>query len=120
LKREPTTHEFTVANLQSGEIGLRVIQGDKLRLRAFGATKGIQPGDFIILPNFENTTRYVVEEIRYLVSGMYGATFKFSPRGLDGTEKAHEAWDVAPPALIEVSDEVKEAAARIAGMKGKK
>lgn len=74
-------------NYSSPGWGHRVIMGKKLdirglRWRVSGFGHGVRKGDFLILPNESETTRYQVDEIDYYLDpkDMWHGVISFAPR----------------------------------------
>jgi hypothetical protein len=68
----PQTHDYGMARVTDGG----------MRLRIAGWGKGIKAGDYLILPNGNDTTRYRVEDINYRMDppDMWFADAVFAPR----------------------------------------
>jgi hypothetical protein len=78
------THDYRDGTRGWGhDITYKPLPGD--RLDACGWGGGIKPGDFVLLSNGVNDTRYCVTKIRYAADpgDMWFATLAFAPRSLD-------------------------------------
>lgn len=77
----PQTHDYTRRTWGHDYMTLKVIDcGQRLRLIGWGL--GINAGDYLILPNGSDTTRYQVEKIDYRMDppDMWSAKAVFAPR----------------------------------------
>jgi len=83
LKRQvgPQTHDYTRRTWGHDYSTTSVIDGG-MRLRIAGWGLGIKAGDYLILPNGSDTTRYQVESIDYCLDphDMWFADAVFAPR----------------------------------------
>jgi hypothetical protein len=77
----PQTHDYTRRTWGHDYSTTAVIDGG-MRLRMAGWGAGIKPGDYLILPNGRDTTRYQVEKIDYRIDppDMWFAEAVFAPR----------------------------------------
>ena len=77
----PNTHDYTLRFWGHDYYITKVInKGKKIIIGGFG--HGINKGDYLLLPNAGNSTRYKVNEIEYKSDppDMWNATASFSPR----------------------------------------
>ncbi|GJE47364.1 hypothetical protein GOFOIKOB_0386 [Methylobacterium tardum] len=82
--REPETHDYSRPRWGHACNTLRVIEeGQHLRVSGFG--HGVSAGDYLILPNDGETTRYRVDTIRYQDDprDMWFADLTFAPRSTE-------------------------------------
>lgn len=77
----PQTHDYTRRTWGHDYSTTQVIDGG-MRLRLAGWGHGIEAGDYLILPNGSDTTRYQVEKIDYRMDppDMWFADAVFAPR----------------------------------------
>ena len=77
----PQTHDYTRRTWGHNYSTTDVIDGG-MRLRMAGWGEGIKAGDYLILPNGDETTRYQVEKIKYRMDppDMWFADAVFAPR----------------------------------------
>lgn len=74
------THDYTISTW-GHDVMWDVLPDDRLKLTGWGY--GIKPGDYIILSNAGNSTRYKIDEITYRSDprDMWSAVASFHPRG---------------------------------------
>lgn len=78
-----TTHDYTNGKRRWGhDLAYSPIDASGLRLKASGWGRGIAEGDYILLSNGIDETRYQFESIDYYANpnDMWSATLKFAPR----------------------------------------
>ncbi len=77
----PKNHDYTVRTWGHDYTITTVIDGGSC-LHLVGWGHGIENGDYLILPNGDETTRYMVESIKYKSdpSDMWSAKATFAPR----------------------------------------
>lgn len=80
-KRETQTHDFTRRYWGHDYVIYKVIDGG-MQLQASGWGYGIKQGDYLLLPNGADSTRYQVVEINYKRNpkDQWFATLAFVPR----------------------------------------
>jgi hypothetical protein len=80
-EQEPKTHDYSRPSWGHDYSTVAVIDGGR-RLRLGGWGHGISPGDYLILRNWGDTTRYRVETIEYCENprDMWFANVAFAPR----------------------------------------
>lgn len=84
----PHTHDYTLRTWGHDYNITNVIDGG-MRLRMAGWGRGIKAGDYLILPNGIDTTRYRLERIDYRTdpSDMWLADAEFAPRSHEQKEQ---------------------------------
>lgn len=78
---DPTTHDYRKSAQGWGHsIGYEPLPGNKLK--AYGWGSGVSVGDFLLLSNGADETRYAVDEIRYPSDpgDQWFGTLSFAPR----------------------------------------
>lgn len=78
---ETKTHDYTRRAWGHNFSIIKIFDGG-MRLSMMGWGHGISKGDFIILPNEKETTRYLIKSIKYKNDppDMWRATVEFAPR----------------------------------------
>ncbi len=77
--KEPKTHDYTKSSW-GHDLSWDVLDGQKLKIIGWGS--GTKDGDFLLLPNGNNSTRYKVDEISYFSdpTDQFKIIASFAPR----------------------------------------
>lgn len=98
--REPTTHDYT-KRCWGHDLAVLAVHDDGKRLDASGWGVGIRTGDWMLLENHGQQTRYRVKDITYACApaDMWSAILLFDPRSPEELERAAASHRLTTHAL---------------------
>lgn len=82
-KKKQKTHNYTKARRRWGhDYVIASIENEGLILNAMGWGHGLRPGDYILMDNAKDSTRYKIQEVSYMADpkDMWEATLTFAAR----------------------------------------
>ena len=87
--RNPATHDYT-KRCWGRDLAIIAVHDAGKRLEASGWGTGIVAGDWLLLENHDQQTRYRVKEISYAraPADMWSATLLFDPRDAEELQRA--------------------------------